>query len=797
VSVCVFTLVLISSAGSVLAGRIQGRITYQDRLGGRHPVRYALVEVDVGFSPYLTATNGNGEYAIEVPNSPADDVVVFVFARGAREAFRGVDSSMANIISPDFGIAYYWSSLPQVNTLPATMYVSFNIGPDAGPFDVYDSIIEAFIKTYELLEVIPFECPVYFPDPFGGASYDPWREGGEGAMWVGREMSGARDVILHEYGHFIADGMNFGRGEVDDSRHIIGAPGNTGDLRAMAWPLMDGTIEIIRRSATQAMNLAFREAWPTVFSVGAQLGDTWYPGSGDSSVDAPFGSYDLEVLTDLQEQEPGQYFEEQTMGVLWDIFDNNNHAVDNDDSFSDVAPKFNKIWWVVVQHRPDTIQDFWNAWAAEWGDSPALRRILADHQMDLATGPVEVIDDFDGDRVADRIDNCPEDANPFQGDMDTDGIGDLCDSDVDGDGLANQIDNCALVSNPEQSDQDGDGTGDVCEEGFVPDGDGDGAPDARDNCPTIANAGQEDSDEDGLGDVCEEEALLDTDEDGVLDGIDNCPETFNARQWDMDSDGIGDACDGDVDGDDVLNIIDNCREIPNPDQEDLDADGIGSACDEDADGDGVSNIWDNCPVTPNPKQEDLDGDGRGDACAAPGDIQAPTPPEGLVATSTPSTVELDWDGNSEDDFSSYRIYRRSGGIWSMFAGEVTESRYTDREVSVGTSYQYTVTAVDSSGNESEPSIVVLVTFGVTAGGQVPGDYNQDAGVNISDGIALFSYLFLGEAGPDCPAGLDFNNDGDFNISDGIATLGYLFQGGRPHAFGVNCIPIAGCPDACN
>src|SRR5436305_1407585 len=45
--------------------------------------------------------------------------------------------------------------------------------------------------------------------------------------------------------------------------------------------------------------------------------------------------------------------------------------------------------------------------------------------------------DSDGDGVPDSIDNCLDVRNFDQGDMDHDGVGDVCDGDIDGDQIAN------------------------------------------------------------------------------------------------------------------------------------------------------------------------------------------------------------------------------------------------------------------------------------------------------------------------------------------------------------------------
>jgi fibronectin type 3 domain-containing protein len=82
---------------------------------------------------------------------------------------------------------------------------------------------------------------------------------------------------------------------------------------------------------------------------------------------------------------------------------------------------------------------------------------------------------------------------------------------------------------------------------------------------------------------------------------------------------------------------------------------------------------------------------------------APSAPNGLVATPADRQVDLDWNDNTEDDLDGYNVYRSttSGGPYSQINGSlIATSNFTDTGLTGGTTYYYVVTAVDDGSNES-------------------------------------------------------------------------------------------------
>jgi fibronectin type 3 domain-containing protein len=86
-----------------------------------------------------------------------------------------------------------------------------------------------------------------------------------------------------------------------------------------------------------------------------------------------------------------------------------------------------------------------------------------------------------------------------------------------------------------------------------------------------------------------------------------------------------------------------------------------------------------------------------------GDTSPPAAPSGLVASGTSGGITLDWFNNTESDLAGYNIYRSSssnGTFTKLNATLLASSDYFDANAPSNATSFYRVTAVDTSGNES-------------------------------------------------------------------------------------------------
>jgi len=207
------------------------------------------------------------------------------------------------------------------------------------------------------------------------------------------------------------------------------------------------------------------------------------------------------------------------------------------------------------------------------------------------------------------------------------------DPDRDKDGIANRDDEC-----PDQAeDIDGFKDADGCKDG---DNDEDTIPDNVDSCPNDAEDFDETLDDDGCPD-------LDEDGDGINDDLDACMNEPEDPDGFEDADGCPDE-DNDLDG--FTDAVDGC-----PDRaEDLDGFEDNDGCpDEDNDFDGLPDKGDGCPD----QAEDLDKFEDDDGCLDPDDDQDGVMDRSDACPTEKETINgvIDDDGCPDEGPAAYKL----------------------------------------------------------------------------------------------------------------------------------------------
>ncbi len=210
--------------------------------------------------------------------------------------------------------------------------------------------------------------------------------------------------------------------------------------------------------------------------------------------------------------------------------------------------------------------------------------------------------------------------------------------------------------------------------------------------------------------------------DSVCNGEEDfcsCPGDCGTPPAEICDDGLDNDCDGLVDGDDVTDCpppgpcddfvpvptacgVGECRSTGtttcNPVTGAIDntctpGDPTREICD-----DGLDNDCDGVP-------DCADGDcADADVCLP--DTEPPTAPGGLWASVMRKHVNLTWVASTDNvGVTRYKVWRDGAMI-----GETAEASYTDRSIARGTTYSYTVTALDTAGNVSAHSNAVSVTL---------------------------------------------------------------------------------------
>jgi hypothetical protein len=97
--------------------------------------------------------------------------------------------------------------------------------------------------------------------------------------------------------------------------------------------------------------------------------------------------------------------------------------------------------------------------------------------------------------------------------------------------------------------------------------------------------------------------------------------------------------------------------------------------------------------------------------ATPKDMTPPAAPLNLVGQKKGTSIALSWGASKETDVAGYNLYRIVGGKPEKLNKELVRGiTYVDGNLPDSRYVSYYVTAVDSSGNESEPSREAIIVI---------------------------------------------------------------------------------------
>ncbi len=129
------------------------------------------------------------------------------------------------------------------------------------------------------------------------------------------------------------------------------------------------------------------------------------------------------------------------------------------------------------------------------------------------------------------------------------------------------------------------------------------------------------------------------------------------------------------------------------------------------------------------------------------DIIPPVPPVFSTISSVTNGIKLAYKNSSSTDVEKYHIYRKpfKEVSWLKIAEKSStgSSKWVDSTAQVNTLYQYTMLAIDSSGNESKPASLVSSSFIRTITKEAP--HHLQARVDRAEKNITLTWKFNGEA----------------------------------------------------
>ena len=316
---------------------VQGSLIWRDDDFSHHQLRGVKVELHnktlVGSTVIETDyTDNSGRFEFDIGNFESEDIFIRVYP--------GDDNIV--IKHGVLNTQYYWDSSITENVSfgdDITISNIFTMSSDCGrAFQISQALITARNYAAVMSGVTPSDVKVKYPQ-----SETCWYSSPLNTIYITGDVEtndfnlysySSWDTIMHEYGHHIQYEMD-----------IIDNPG--GDH------MSNKNHADVLQNKDKGIRLAWAESWPTVFAVMAQqyyssiltnintVGDSRYTAYNNPN-------YDL----NSEAARLGEACEQSIMGVLWDIYD------DDDEDGDNLALGHQAFWDVTTESESTTFSDF-------------------------------------------------------------------------------------------------------------------------------------------------------------------------------------------------------------------------------------------------------------------------------------------------------------------------------------------------------------------------------------------------------------------------------------------------------
>lgn len=185
---------------------------------------------------------------------------------------------------------------------------------------------------------------VNYPGDSSGAYYQPWND----LINIPNTHFSSWDVIMHEYGHFVQDILDF-----------TDSPGG--------FHYINTNLADDRSNKSEGVRLSWGEAWASYFGLTAQIvldgGSSGIPGVGDRVYDNLAGGWSYDFGNLPTGQRFGEAGEGTIVAFLFDIVD-------------DLGLDYGYDWAIIDIYAPDTFSEFLNGFTNEYTINQTVLGVL-------------------------------------------------------------------------------------------------------------------------------------------------------------------------------------------------------------------------------------------------------------------------------------------------------------------------------------------------------------------------------------------------------------------------------------